>query len=302
MIRFYFSFSEATLAFIIPKEERYIWIWALLLAFTAPELGTFIRSARMLFFKSYLKPEDEDEENPLRERKRNSWGFYHSLTIIISETLHVIGLALFIFEVLPQLDAIKGVMLTNCVCIVPGILSAMSHNHAELNSKKRMFMDVIAVALQLTGFFTWPAIKEDPRSWWIPVSLLFMSCSYWMNYVSEKSPFGESGYFYTFVQLCALLCHQGSIFYLFFIPGFIRFLADIKEHLKETEILLYKTYFYVSVWKVALFFSTALIILKIQGDDVVEFFEGTYDAFNGINITAYEVRCTEEMATLMTLK
>ena len=42
--------------------------------------------------------------------------------VTLFETLHTVGLALLVFFVLPDLDAVKGVMLTNCVCIVPGVL------------------------------------------------------------------------------------------------------------------------------------------------------------------------------------
>ena len=42
--------------------------------------------------------------------------------VVLFETLHTAGLALLVFFVLPDLDAVKGVMLTNCVCIVPGVL------------------------------------------------------------------------------------------------------------------------------------------------------------------------------------
>ena len=35
----------------IPEIEKVAWIWCLFLAFTVPEVGTFIRSARLCFFK-----------------------------------------------------------------------------------------------------------------------------------------------------------------------------------------------------------------------------------------------------------
>lgn len=38
------------------------------------------------------------------------------------ETFHVVGLALMFFLVLPDIDVVKGVMLTNCVCFIPGLL------------------------------------------------------------------------------------------------------------------------------------------------------------------------------------
>jgi len=41
--------------------------------------------------------------------------------VFFAETCHTIGLALLMFAVLPDLDVVKGAMLTNCMCIVPGI-------------------------------------------------------------------------------------------------------------------------------------------------------------------------------------
>lgn len=38
------------------------------------------------------------------------------------ETLHVCGLALLLFKILPKLDVVKCIMLTHCVCLTPGIL------------------------------------------------------------------------------------------------------------------------------------------------------------------------------------
>lgn len=82
------------------------WTWCLLIAFTVPELGTLLRSLRICFFKSWRKPP-----------------FGDFLFVVIMESLHTLGLALMVFVILPELDAIKGAMLTNCVCFVPALLS-----------------------------------------------------------------------------------------------------------------------------------------------------------------------------------
>ena len=36
--------------------------------------------------------------------------------------MHIIGLTLLFFVVLPELDVVKGAMLTNCVCFIPSVL------------------------------------------------------------------------------------------------------------------------------------------------------------------------------------
>lgn len=93
----------------LPEIERVGWMWALVLAFSIPELGTLIRSLRICFFKSSKTPK-----------------FSHLLLVIIMESLHTLGVALLVFVVLPELDVVRGAMLTNCVCLVPGILGKSS--------------------------------------------------------------------------------------------------------------------------------------------------------------------------------
>ena len=38
------------------------------------------------------------------------------------ESMHIVGLALLFFVVLPELDVVKGAMLTNCLCFIPAVL------------------------------------------------------------------------------------------------------------------------------------------------------------------------------------
>ena len=47
--------------------------------------------------------------------------------ICIPETAHTIGLALLVFYVLPDIDVVKGAMLTNCLCFIPGVLGKLLH-------------------------------------------------------------------------------------------------------------------------------------------------------------------------------
>lgn len=89
----------------LPEIDRVVWIWALIIAFAVPELGTLIRSLRICFFKSSAKPL-----------------FSHLLLVTFMESLHTFGVALLVFVVLPEIDVVRGAMLTNCVCLVPGIL------------------------------------------------------------------------------------------------------------------------------------------------------------------------------------
>lgn len=99
----------------LPPGERVAWIWCLLLAFIVPEIGTFIRSLRICFFKSCKKPQ-----------------MFDFVFVLIMETLHVFGLVMLVYVVLPNLDVIKGAMLTNCLCFVPALLSKSNFVYARV--------------------------------------------------------------------------------------------------------------------------------------------------------------------------
>lgn len=86
-------------------KDRVAWFWAIVFAFTFPELLTFLRSVRICFFKNVDLPTLSQQ-----------------LVISFFEVLHVLGLAILSFKILPELDAVKGIMLTNCVCFVPAVL------------------------------------------------------------------------------------------------------------------------------------------------------------------------------------
>jgi chitin synthase len=48
--------------------------------------------------------------------------------VFTAETLRTIGTGLLVFMILPNLDVVKGAMLTNCLYFVPGILGKASFN------------------------------------------------------------------------------------------------------------------------------------------------------------------------------
>lgn len=88
----------------ISNAEMVAWSWLLMGAFIVPELGTFIRSARICVFKSCRRSTLSD-----------------FLVVMVFELLHTVGMALLTFIVLPELDVIKGAMLTNCMAFIPAL-------------------------------------------------------------------------------------------------------------------------------------------------------------------------------------
>lgn len=207
----------------LPDEERVVWMWALLMVFAIPEVGALIRSARICFFKSWKRPYTS-----------------HFLFVFLMETLHTLGLALLMFVVLPELDAVKGAMLTNCLCVIPGFLGLLSRTKKEGRRAVKSLVDIAAIAAQITGFVVWPLLENRPVLYVIPIAALMTSCGWWENYVSPQSPF-----------------------------GFVRGLGRIKEDLRYTR---YFVYFFMSIWKVMFFFCSILVVLWFNGEDPAIFF------------------------------
>ncbi|CAO1401711.1 unnamed protein product [Diamesa hyperborea] len=208
---------------IIPEEERIAWMWALIIVFSVPEIGALIRSARICFFKTLKVPQKS-----------------HFLFMFIMESCHALGLVLLVFIVLPELDSVKGAMLTNCLCVIPGILGLFSRTSKEGKRPAKVLMDLAAIAAQITGFVVWPLIEDRPVLWLIPVSAVMISCGWWENYVSSQSPF-----------------------------SFVRSLGRIKEELKTTR---YFSYIFLSLWKILIFCCAVMVIIWYEGDDPTSLF------------------------------
>lgn len=112
MFWFLLSVPEKELAAVIPEEQIIAWKWAIVFAFAVPECGAMLRSWRLCFFKTFRNFEPKELG-----------------VVFLFESLHVIGVCLFAFKVLPELDVIQGAMLTNCLCFVPSIFCKMPFSH-----------------------------------------------------------------------------------------------------------------------------------------------------------------------------
>ncbi|XP_055640139.1 chitin synthase chs-2-like [Toxorhynchites rutilus septentrionalis] len=205
----------------IPTEQRVGWMWAIIFSFAVPELGTLIRAARICFFKNIPRP---------------SCGLLSLVALM--ETFHVAGLALLAFLIFPNLDAVKAVMLTNCVCMVPAVLNILSRSTAESKLPYKYAIDVVAVSAQVTGFVVWPMLSNQYELWFIPVAVFLASCHWWENYLSLKS------YFRPFAAL-----------------------ASIREKLSESR---YYMYLFVSALKILLFLAVGI---SLSGQSLSNFFD-----------------------------
>ena len=86
---------------LIPGVYRCIF-----LAFLVPELLTLFRSLRICLMKTVRVPK-----------------FSTLCTVFVLDTLHVAGLATFVFVTLPNMDSIKAVTVMNCLALVPALLN-----------------------------------------------------------------------------------------------------------------------------------------------------------------------------------
>ncbi|ODM95932.1 Chitin synthase 6 [Orchesella cincta] len=231
----------------ISEVERISWTWAILIAFLIPEIGAFIRSLRICVFKAWRKPSTAEFIVPL---------FF--------ETCYAAGLALFVFAVLPSVNVLKAVMLTNCVCLIPGLFGMLSR-YPDRESRGTWILkcsiDLLAVTFQISGLLVWPILSSMPRPWLLPLSGILISCGWWENYVDSSSPFGP-----------------------------IRALGKMRKNLVITR---YFTYIFVSIWKMITFFTFMVVSVWLVHGNVSNMFTKVNDAFAVHRINVTEIRAPD---------
>ncbi|XP_052747628.1 chitin synthase chs-2-like [Galleria mellonella] len=222
-------------------EERVSWLWAAVIVFGAPEIGVFLRSVRICFFKTYRKPTHLE--------------FF---VAFLTDTLHTIGIAVLLLFILPELDVVKGAMLMNAMCIVPGIFNALTRDRSDSRYFIKIALDIFAVSAQVTAFFVWPLLDGTPILWWIPMACIFTSIGWWENFVS--TPDKDS-------------------------PAFYRGLFKLSKELKTTR---YYTQRVLTLWKIIIFMACVMVSLHVQGDNPFAFFTSCSDAFSARNYSVHE--------------
>nr|QCI31493.1 chitin synthase [Grandidierella japonica] len=229
----------------LPVAENVAWAWMIFFAYLIPEAGSWFRSTRMCIFKKWQRAP-----------------FTDVIVVIFFEMLHTVGVSLLIYAVLPDLDVIKGAMLTNCVCFIPGVFGMLSREKKESSLYGKLLVDCLALICQVTGFLTWPILAmskgESIQIWIIPFAVFLTSFGWWENYVDNKSSF-----------------------------SFVRYLGGIKQRLWRTR---YFTYMFVSVIKVLTFFGIMILTMGVRLDrDFAALFD-LHTAFNSHPINVTETR------------
>ena len=197
--------------------------------------------------------------------KKTKWlPWQHLLFVMIVEMLHTIGLSMLFYLVLPDLDSIRGMMLTHGVLFFPSVLKCISYipfgsENTELSLKKKLFLafDVAAVLIQFIGTFLWTILNatkdwsnwqlEVERSLLLPFSLIFISLGWWESFVDEKASNKISKYLR---NIRRMMIQEGTRYVL-------NYTKTLKVKFIEVtilSILRYTTYLCVSICKITLFF------------------------------------------------
>ncbi|XP_015588503.1 chitin synthase chs-2 isoform X2 [Cephus cinctus] len=230
----------------LPDEGRVAWMWCIFFAFIGPEVFTLLSSINACIFKKWRMP----RVAPF-------------LLVIFMETCHTVGTAMLFLLLLPNMDVVRGAMITNCVCFVPGFLALLSRHKQRDDPLKFLvlFGDFAALLVQATAFVVWPLLETSlggsSLHWFLPGALCLISCRWWSNYVSSDSPL-----------------------------GFIRSLAKVKEELKPSRSIMCAL---VTIWKICIFLTSIIVIACWNGLDIFTFFRLFSDAFAEYNVTVIEI-------------
>ncbi len=114
------------------------------IAFAVPETISLVRAIRVVLLKHVTIP---------------SWDKF--LVVFSMETVHVGGLVLLFYGVLPEMDSLKAVMATNAVATIPAILRLSNFREKFDKSWMRvtaMVLNVICLIAQVAALFPWQVL------------------------------------------------------------------------------------------------------------------------------------------------
>lgn len=166
--------------------------------------------------------------------------------------------------------------------MIAGLLSR-NKNKDESRRFVLVLVDLAALAAQATGLVVWPLIDNKPASLWlIPPALILVSCRWWENYVTIQSPFSK--YYYTTSRDPKILKVDDNS--QIFFPGIVKTLGRVKRDLIQTR---YFTYMFISIWKIFSFTISAMVILRMRGENIGHLFSMLGTAFGEHKITVQAV-------------
>ncbi|GFR89942.1 chitin synthase [Elysia marginata] len=227
------------------KENRDRWVFLLIGATIFPYLIIFLQSVGRTTFGNLPGP-----------------SIWNVLWVLVVETVHSLGLCLFLFRVLPCLDTVRCLLLMNALCSIPAILRLFATKRSE-DPRRRLItilLDILALLMQLSAYVivlasmksecvkssskdTEGPLKEAEEdhgpnmtyslsnmSWEIPLSLLLISVKWWENF-----------------------CDKDISVSCLHIP--VKMYKDSLHHVRV------KCYILVSLWKIGVTFGLAFLLV-----------------------------------------
>ncbi|XP_071447223.1 chitin synthase chs-2-like [Hetaerina americana] len=267
----------------VPEVEKMAWRWCIMIAFAIPELGKTIRSVRICLFKSWELPT-----------------MVAFLSVTLAETLNAIGCSLLLFFVLPNLDVIRGAMLSNCVCLIPGILGLLTWSKAsqketedvnkqseyvQANQKLNELMD------EKTSVISWEKIRKIPTKTWciygayvFSITSQIIGCFLWpITDGNLKWQLWSTPFALIFISACWWENYVSK--YSRF--AIIRQMCKMKDELRTTRYFIYSL---VSIWKIGIFFAMSILIMHTDGVYVPDLFSKAALGFSSHSVMVTEVR------------
>ncbi|XP_076658040.1 chitin synthase chs-2 [Halictus rubicundus] len=259
----YYSDIKEDLNAKISKQGRTIWTWYIIFTFLVPESFSILQSIWYYIF----------EKNEKMPTKKNLAIF------LVLETLHPIGLALLLFYSLPKINSIEAAAICSCMSFIPVLINLLSQNQKYIGTSKMFILvivcNILALLAQGSGLVLNSFLHHNMNGtlmWVLPVSLLFSSCRWWINYVSDHSYCGNIFIIFN-ISLCNLfiVCIPALLqLSIVLFTGLIKFLAAVRTDIENSRHLLQG---YVAFWRCLIFIFSASVISIFKGIQFQEFFE-----------------------------
>ena len=175
------------------------------------------------------------------------------------ETLHMIGLSMLLFAILPNFDVVRGAIMFSSVCTVPSLIRLFvipkpsKNNNSEQNSRKAIklasdhFLSWFIFILQLVSLAAWTIMDHyeqiTGRYHLVPIGLFLVSFEWWENFLVPN-------------QMC-------------------RFVSVLESARKDLQSSRYFISLFIAPWKCILFFC-----LMILHEYIVYGSEATWSMFH----------------------
>ncbi|XP_008552195.1 uncharacterized protein LOC103574512 [Microplitis demolitor] len=233
----------------LTKKSRIMWIWCLIIAYTLPELiNSFVCS----------------------RRAKNKPSARQFLSVIIPETFHTIGIALMIFEILPQISSAQETLpeqdfsrflLFIIWCVIEWGLHNLISTIFEIKDVKLKSLlivtDIVILGIFLcfTMFNPFDGINlNDSDCWIVILAMAFTHGGLWQDVSNSTFSFTSN----------------------------LSPIVKAREKLKPVKDSIFA---WVSLWKIIVFIASSFTILARQRYSITELFTMAGPAFRDYNIT-----------------